>query len=70
MLVTRLRLTPLIVTLGTLYAYGGLALALTGGSPLRGIPAALAPFGGAACSAPSPSASSAACSSMLLPSSR
>ena len=45
MLVTRLRLTPLIVTLGTLYAYGGLALALTGGSPLRGIPAALAPFG-------------------------
>lgn len=45
LLVTRLRLTPLIVTLGTLYAYGGLALALTGGSPQRGIPAALAPFG-------------------------
>jgi ribose transport system permease protein len=45
LLVTRLRLTPLIVTLGTLYAYSGLALALTGGSPQRGIPAALAPLG-------------------------
>jgi len=45
LLVTRLRLMPLIVTLGTLYAYGGLALALTGGSPQRGIPASLAPFG-------------------------
>lgn len=44
-LVTRLNLTPLIVTLGTLYAYGGLALALTGGSPQRGIPQALAPLG-------------------------
>ncbi len=45
LLVTRLRLEPLIVTLGTLYAYGGLAVALTGGSPQRGIPAALAPLG-------------------------
>jgi ribose/xylose/arabinose/galactoside ABC-type transport system permease subunit len=44
-LVTRLRLPPLIVTLGTWYAYGGLAVALTGGSPLRGIPADLAAFG-------------------------
>lgn len=48
LLVTRLRLVPLIATLGTLYAYGGLALALTGGSPQRGVPAALAPLGRAA----------------------
>jgi ribose/xylose/arabinose/galactoside ABC-type transport system permease subunit len=45
LLVTRLRLAPLIATLGTLYAYGGLAIALTGGSPQRGVPPALTPLG-------------------------
>src|SRR5215472_1855251 len=34
LIITRLRLLPLIVTLGTFYAYNGLALALTGGAPI------------------------------------
>lgn len=37
-LVTRLALYPLIVTLGTFYLYSGLALALTGGAALPGVP--------------------------------
>ncbi len=36
--ITRLRLLPFIVTLGTYYTYNGLALALTGGAPLSGLP--------------------------------
>ena len=39
LVITRLRLLPLIVTLGTYYAYNGLALALTGGAPISGLPA-------------------------------
>ena len=38
LIITRLRLLPLIVTLGTYYAYNGLALALTGGAPIAGLP--------------------------------
>ncbi|SNB71482.1 ribose transport system permease protein/rhamnose transport system permease protein [Arboricoccus pini] len=45
LLVTRLGLLPLIATLGTLFLYGGLALALTGGGPVPGVPAWLFPFG-------------------------
>jgi rhamnose transport system permease protein len=37
-IISRLRLLPLIVTLGTYYAYNGLALALTGGAPISGLP--------------------------------
>ena len=44
-LVTRVRLVPLIATLGTFYVYGGLAIALTGGRPVGGVDALLAPFG-------------------------
>lgn len=44
-LVTRLRILPLIATLGTLFAYGGLAVAITGGASLPGVPAWLVPFG-------------------------
>jgi rhamnose transport system permease protein len=36
-LVTRLGIVPLIATLGTFYVYAGLALALTGGSPIGGM---------------------------------
>jgi ribose transport system permease protein len=38
LIITRLKLLPLIVTLGTYYAYNGLALALTGGAPITGLP--------------------------------
>jgi ribose transport system permease protein len=38
LIITRLRLLPLIVTLGTYYAYNGLALALSGGAPISGLP--------------------------------
>ncbi|HEY0791125.1 MAG TPA: ABC transporter permease [Chthoniobacterales bacterium] len=38
LLITRLRLLPLMVTLGSFYAYNGLALALTGGAPVSGLP--------------------------------
>ena len=44
-LITRLRLLPLIVTLGTYYAYNGLALALTGGAPISGLPASFGLLG-------------------------
>jgi ribose/xylose/arabinose/galactoside ABC-type transport system permease subunit len=43
LIITRLRLLPLIVTLGTYYAYNGLALAMTGGAPISGLPPS---FGG------------------------
>lgn len=38
-LVGRLYILPLIVTLGTFYLYSGLALALTGGGAISGVPA-------------------------------
>ena len=44
-LITRLRLLPLIATLGTLYVYSGLALSLTGGAAQPGVPAWLIPWG-------------------------
>ena len=44
-LVTRLRLLPLIATLGTFYTYSGLALALTGGAAQGGVPAWLVAWG-------------------------
>ncbi len=37
-LVSRLRILPLIATLGTFYAYSGLALALTNGAAQNGVP--------------------------------
>lgn len=37
-LVTRVRVLPLITTLGTFYVYSGLALALTGGAAIGGMP--------------------------------
>lgn len=45
LIITRLRLLPLIVTLGTFYAYNGLALALTGGAPVTGLPASFGMLG-------------------------
>lgn len=45
LLVTRLRILPLIVTLGTFYVYSGTAVALTGGAALGGVPAWLIPWG-------------------------
>ena len=45
LLVTRLAILPLIATLGTFFAYSGLALALTGGSPQPGVPHWLLPWG-------------------------
>jgi ribose transport system permease protein len=45
MLVTRLRLLPLIATLGTFYVYSGAAVALTGGAAQAGVPAYLLPWG-------------------------
>ena len=44
-LVTRLRLLPLIATLGTFYVYSGVAVALTGGAAQSGVPAFLLPWG-------------------------
>ena len=38
LIITRLRLLPLIVTLGTYYTYNGLAFALTGGASITGLP--------------------------------
>lgn len=38
LLVTKFRLLPLIATLGTFYAYNGLAVALTNGAPIGGLP--------------------------------
>jgi ribose transport system permease protein len=45
MLVTRLRLLPLIATLGTFYVYSGAAVALTGGAAQAGVPPYLLPWG-------------------------
>jgi len=45
LVITQLRLLPLIVTLGTYYAYNGLALALTGGAPISGLPASFGILG-------------------------
>lgn len=54
-LVTRLRLLPLIATLGTFYVYSGVALALTGGAAQAGVPAFLLPWGrGAVAGVPLP----------------
>ena len=44
-LVTRLRLLPLIATLGTFYVYSGAAVALTGGAAQAGVPKYLLPWG-------------------------
>lgn len=43
--VTRLRILPLIVTLGTFYVYSGLAVALTGGAAQAGVPVWLIAWG-------------------------
>lgn len=45
LLIARLKIWPLIVTLGTFYAYSGLALALTGGTAQSGVPAEMLPWG-------------------------
>jgi ribose transport system permease protein len=44
-LVTRIRLLPLIATLGTFYVFSGLALALTGGAAQGGVPTWLIGWG-------------------------
>ena len=44
-LVARLKIFPLIVTLGTFYVYSGLALSLTGGAAQGGVPGWALPFG-------------------------
>lgn len=44
-LVTKLKILPLIATLGTLFVYSGLALALTGGAAQSGVPTWLLPWG-------------------------
>lgn len=43
--VTKLKLLPLIATLGTFYVYSGVALAITGGAAQSGVPAYLLPWG-------------------------
>ena len=54
-LVARLRLWPLIVTLGSFYLFSGLALALTGGAAIAGVPTGLTQWGrGASFSLPLP----------------
>lgn len=45
LLIARLRLWPLIVTLGSFYLFSGLALALTGGAAIAGVPAELTQWG-------------------------
>ena len=65
-LVTRLRLLPLIATLGTFYVYSGAAVALTGGAAQAGVPAFLLPWGRGAVGGlplPIPDARAALCSS-------
>jgi len=37
-LITKFRLLPLIATLGTFYAYNGLSVAITNGTPISGLP--------------------------------
>lgn len=44
-LVTRLSFYPLIVTLGTFYIYSGIAVALTGGGAIPGVPQWALPWG-------------------------
>lgn len=44
-LVTRLRILPLIATLGTFYVYSGLAVSLTNGAAQGGVPGWLLPWG-------------------------
>lgn len=44
-LVTSIRLPPLIATLGTLYGFGGTAMALTAGASISGVPSWLVPLG-------------------------
>ena len=44
-LVTRLAILPLIATLGTLFVYSGVAVAITGGAALSGVPAWLLVWG-------------------------
>lgn len=44
-LVTRFRVLPLIATLGTFYVYAGLAVAITGGAAVRGVPDWITPLG-------------------------
>lgn len=43
-LVAKLKIWPLIVTLGTFYAWSGLALALTGGAAQSGVPRDILPW--------------------------
>ena len=45
LLVVRLRILPLIATLATFYVTSGMALSLTGGAALGGVPAWLVPWG-------------------------
>ncbi|HWJ73042.1 MAG TPA: ABC transporter permease [Kaistia sp.] len=45
LLVTKLRILPLIATLGTLFIYSGTALALTGGAAMSGVPAWMLAWG-------------------------
>lgn len=45
LLVVRLRILPLIATLGTFYVFSGLALSLTNGAAIGGVPAWLVPWG-------------------------
>jgi len=55
LLVTRLRLLPLIATLATFYVYSGAAVALTAGAAQAGVPPFLLPWGrGAALGLPLP----------------
>ena len=44
-LITRIRIAPLIATLGTFYAFGGTALAIVGGAPISGVPASFSALG-------------------------
>lgn len=44
-LVTKVRIAPLIVTLGTFYAFSGSALALVSGAPISGVPTSFSALG-------------------------
>jgi ribose transport system permease protein len=44
-LVARLNILPLIATLGTFFVYSGVAVAITGGAAVSGVPAFLLPWG-------------------------
>lgn len=45
LLITRIRITPLIATLATSYAYRGTALAVVAGAPISGVPETFSPLG-------------------------